>query len=257
MERSKKMLLFFSVLLTLCAFALPALAAGTDTVVPSETIQDKVAEFLTSGVVSTLLLIIGISGIVIELATVGSFGIFGAMGVLGFALYFMGAMWSGSMTTAALWLLLGGVVLLIIEILVTPGFGVPGTLGIFAIFAALVIASPRPAYAIWELLIALVVAGGLIWYTLKNKKTRRVWNKLILKKKTDAASGFNSADPTLSRYLGKRGRAVTLLRPAGTAEIEGERVDVVTQGEYISPGTEIEVFLVEGVRIVVREVHPQ
>ncbi|MCL5677467.1 MAG: nodulation protein NfeD, partial [Firmicutes bacterium] len=53
---------------------------------------------------------------------------------------------------------------------------------------------------------------------------------------------------------GKQGKAVTLLRPAGAAEIEGRRVDVVTEGDFIPAGATIVVRKVEGTRVVVERV---
>jgi membrane-bound ClpP family serine protease len=52
--------------------------------------------------------------------------------------------------------------------------------------------------------------------------------------------------------VGKRGQAVTMLRPAGRAELDGEPLDVVTEGDFIAPGTPIEVLAVRGNRVVVR-----
>lgn len=253
MQRSKHILLFLAMVMVLCSFAVPALAGG-DIVINPTPFQDRVAEFLTNEVISTVLLIIGIAGIVIEIFTVGSFGVFGAVGILSIALYFMGNMWSGSLSAASLWLLLAGVVLIVIEIFATPGFGVPGSLGALAMLASLVMASSNPAAAIWEVLIAVVLAALLIWLTLRNKKTRKVWGRFVLRKETDRDSGYSSADPAWSRFFGQQGRALTMLRPAGTADLNGERVDVVTRGEFIEPGQRIEVIQVEGVRIVVRQI---
>ena len=53
--------------------------------------------------------------------------------------------------------------------------------------------------------------------------------------------------------LNKEGVAKTQLRPSGTAIIDGERVDVVTEGNLIEPGTNLKVVAVEGMRVVVRE----
>jgi membrane-bound serine protease (ClpP class) len=53
--------------------------------------------------------------------------------------------------------------------------------------------------------------------------------------------------------LGKSGHATSVLRPAGIAEIDGERVDVVSDGGLIEPGTPVHVTRVDGNRIVVRE----
>jgi len=241
-------LLSLSVLLL---FAGAALAAG-DTVVDPDALRNTLGFWLTHSVISTILLILGIFGIVVEIATVGSFGVFGAVGALSFILYFLGALWSGGLSSLSLWLLVGGLVLLALEIFVTPGFGVTGGLGIVAVLAALVIASPNPASAAWSLFIALVVAGVLIALSLKNRKTRKFWGKLVLGQKSDRESGYSAPDPGLMRFLGKSGLASTVLRPAGSAVINGEKVDVVTNGEFIEAGTEVEVVLIEGLRVVVR-----
>jgi len=52
--------------------------------------------------------------------------------------------------------------------------------------------------------------------------------------------------------LNQTGTAFTQLRPAGTALINGRRIDVVTEGQLIERGTPIQVVAVEGMRVVVR-----
>jgi membrane-bound serine protease (ClpP class) len=52
--------------------------------------------------------------------------------------------------------------------------------------------------------------------------------------------------------VGQQGSALTALRPAGTAEIGGERLDVVTEGEFIPAGTAVVVTRSDGYRHVVR-----
>lgn len=253
MKRGKKEKRYLLILLTLAFVFCWANTALADTVLPDLDLAAGMGGWLTNEVVRTILLTIGIAGVLIEVLTVGSFGLFGALGVGAFILYFLGSFWSGSLTAAVVWLILGGVALLVIEIFVTPGFGVAGVLGICAIFAALVMAAANPFSAVLSLLIALVLSALIVWLTVKNRKTRKIWSKLILTKKLDSESGFDSADRTLARFSGRRGRAVTVLRPAGMAEIDGEKVDVVTQGEFIAAGATIEVLFVEGMRVVVRE----
>jgi membrane-bound serine protease (ClpP class) len=51
---------------------------------------------------------------------------------------------------------------------------------------------------------------------------------------------------------GHKGRAHSTLRPSGIAEIDGARVDVVTEGDLIEAGTPIVVARVDGNRVVVR-----
>ncbi|MDQ3350257.1 MAG: hypothetical protein M3545_20110 [Acidobacteriota bacterium] len=53
--------------------------------------------------------------------------------------------------------------------------------------------------------------------------------------------------------LGLTGTALSPLRPAGVADINGARVDVVSDGSFIEAGSAIEVTRVDGNRIVVRD----
>jgi membrane-bound ClpP family serine protease len=54
--------------------------------------------------------------------------------------------------------------------------------------------------------------------------------------------------------LHKEGVAVSPLRPSGTAEIDGNRLSVITDGQLILQGSRVRVILVEGNRIVVEAV---
>ena len=60
------------------------------------------------------------------------------------------------------------------------------------------------------------------------------------------ASGHQS-----SIACGMQGQAVTDLRPAGTALIGGQRVDVVSVGAFISNGCAVRVLQVEAMRVLV------
>ncbi|MFO7931024.1 MAG: NfeD family protein [Desulfosalsimonas sp.] len=74
-----------------------------------------------------------------------------------------------------------------------------------------------------------------------------------LKSDLSSKSGYASYDEKASLYVGKDGTATTDLRPAGTAVIDGKRLDVVTRGDYIEKDSQIKVSAVEGGRIVVRK----
>jgi membrane-bound serine protease (ClpP class) len=219
-----------------------------------ESFQEKAGGLLSNPWLSLILLTLGIAGIVIEIVTAGSFGVFGAVGLLSFALYFIGHFWAGNIGVGAILLFLVGLILIVLEIFVIPGFGVTGVLGIVSVLTSLVLASPNFNQAVLTLGGSLAAAILIIFITLKNKKTRKVWGKLILAHKLEKKEGYTSHDESLAAYVGKRGRALTTLRPAGLAEIEGRRLDVVTSGEFIEPGSGVEVILAEGTRMVVREI---
>ena len=77
---------------------------------------------------------------------------------------------------------------------------------------------------------------------------------ITLRTVLSSAAGVTSQNPMMEQYLGKTGRAISNLRPAGTAYIEGKRVDVVTQGEYIEKESAISVHAVTGNQIIVKSV---
>lgn len=74
-----------------------------------------------------------------------------------------------------------------------------------------------------------------------------------MKESLTAEEGFTPAESKIL-LQGLEGIALTPLRPSGTVEIAGERVDVVTSGEFISSGKQVKVVKVEGTRVVVSEV---
>lgn len=221
---------------------------------------ENVVRFLTHPVISSLLITIAILGIVIEIRTPG-FGVPGALGIASLALFFWGhwlvqlAGWEELLLAAA------GIILLALELLVIPGFGVAGVLGIVAILASLVLSLVGPGdtatfilvaagRVVFALLFALLASLVLLRFLPHLPFGRR----LILDRGLAAVQGYVSAPASDAQWLGKRGRASSPLRPAGIAEFDGRRVDVVSEGELIDAGQFIEVTRVDGNRIVVRRV---
>lgn len=103
---------------------------------------------------------------------------------------------------------------------------------------------------IFSLLFALLASLVLLRFLPRLPVARR----LVLQTGLGTGQDYGSAPESDRRWLGKRGRASSPLRPAGIAEIDGERVDVVSGGELIEAGESIEVTRVDGNRIVVRRV---
>jgi membrane-bound serine protease (ClpP class) len=215
---------------------------------------ENTVRFLTHPVLSSLLVTIGMLGILIELRTPG-FGIAGAVGVGSLAAFFWGHWLVQLAGWGELLLALGGVALLLVEFFVIPGFGLAGILGILALLAALVMSvvgsGATPEFfmlAAGRILFSLLAALLASFLLLRLMPRTAFGRKLIL----DTGLGADPEDEL--RWLGKRGRATSPLRPAGIADIEGARVDVVSEGELIEPGTPIEVIRVDGNRVVVRSV---
>jgi membrane-bound ClpP family serine protease len=66
-----------------------------------------------------------------------------------------------------------------------------------------------------------------------------------------------SPEGRLQKFLGKRGITKSVLRPSGIAEIDGERIDVVTEGMAIEPNRPVEVIGTRGIALVVREIEEE
>lgn len=148
-------------------------------------------------------------------------------------------------------LLLAGVVLLAIE-LVVPGFGVFGIAGMACttIGAFFVMGGGLPAMLILlgiYLVLALAIAF-LCFYLPKESK----YNPFVLWTRQQNSAGYTGGED-LSPLLGKQGKALTTLRPAGTIVLDGKRLDVSSLGDYIEKGTPVTIVKVEGSKIFVEK----
>ncbi|MDD9268674.1 NfeD family protein [Paenibacillus sp. GCM10023248] len=213
-------------------------------------LADNLSAFLTHPVTATVLLMVGIIGIALELLFFSS-GLLALAGVAGFALYFLGYYLAGFAGFGDLAVFGLGIVLLVLELFV-PSFGILSVLGAICLFGGVLMASSDPAEAAVMLGIALLAAIIVILFAIRTFKHRGVWNRFILREQLTTDKGFTSS-PDRSHLLRLTGRSITPLRPAGTALIQGERVDVVTNGNFIAGDKEIIVVEVEGARVVVRE----
>ncbi len=225
---------------------------------PTVNWAEQLVRFFTHPVLSSVLMTIGILGILVELRTPG-FGVPGAIGLASLGLFF----WGHWLVRLAGWeeilLVALGLVLLALEIFVIPGFGVTGVLGILALGGGLALslvgAGATGALVLWavgRVALSLLIAIGVSLLLLRLLPHLPYGRSLVLATDLDARAGYASAPDADRKWIGARGTAATPLRPAGIAWLQGERVDVVSQGEYIEADAPIEVVRVDGNRIVVR-----
>jgi membrane-bound serine protease (ClpP class) len=223
-----------------------------------QTWAETLVRILTHPVLSSILLAIGMLGLIIEVQTPGV-GLPGGVGLICLGLFF----WGHWLVALAGWeelLLMGtGVVLLVVEIFITPGFGVAGLLGIGALLGGLGL-SVVGAGATWEVMLRaggrvaasllLAVVGAAVM--LRALPRLPFGRRLVLEEELTAQAGYASPPESDRRWVGKHGTTLTPLRPAGIAEFDGERVDVVSEGVFLEAGQPIQVLRVDGNRIVVR-----
>ncbi|HZK27470.1 MAG TPA: NfeD family protein [Thermoclostridium sp.] len=149
-------------------------------------------------------------------------------------------------------ILVVGLVLLVIEMF-TPGLGVSGGLGLVLLVVGIILTASTPFEALVMVVILLVIIGVALAVVLQSAAKGRLSKTLVLNKTLDKQSGYTGNDD-LEHFVGKEGITLTALRPAGTADFDGVRLDVVSEGGYISRDTKIKVIEVAGRRIVVRVV---
>ncbi|WP_077625029.1 NfeD family protein [Sediminibacillus massiliensis] len=216
------------------------------------TFAEEVARFLTNPVVVPILLSVASIGLIVELYSPG-FGIPGSLGLVSLVLFFYGHIVAGLAGYEAIILLVLGIIMIIAEIFV-PG-GILGVLGIGAVAGSLFMSSAdtgHMAMSIGIALLASIIVSIILFKTMGLEKG--FFKNIILKDATTSEQGYVSSQNRLE-LIGLKGTAVTPLRPSGTALFNEERLDVVSEGGFISKDTPIKVVKTEGSRIVVREIN--
>jgi membrane-bound serine protease (ClpP class) len=234
--------------------------AGAEVRQMDENWAERVVRFLTHPVLSSLLMTLAILGIVVELRTPG-FGIPGIVGIVCLASFFWGHWLVHLVGWEEILLLMAGLVLLLLEVFVVPGFGVAGVAGITALLAGLTMslfgagaAAQSIVNAVSRVAISSALAIGGSFALFRLLPFLPGGRKLVLG--TALGDAQSAEQPERPSLLGAVGKSLSALRPAGIADIAGQRVDVVSEGEFIDAGRDIEVVREEGNRVVVKRLAP-
>jgi membrane-bound serine protease (ClpP class) len=224
---------------------------------------ERVVRFLTHPLVAPMLLSLGFLGIIIEVKTAG-FGIAGLIGASALTAFFGSHLLLGLAGWEEIILLGVGVVLLAVEMFVIPGFGIAGILGALAILAAFYLsmvghmatgADYAQAFGVLSLSLIVVIVAG--WALLRHLGRSRAAGRsgLMLADATTRETGYLSA-AIRAELVGTVGVALTDLRPSGAGRFGAERVDVVSDANWIPAGSQIRIVRSDGYRHVVEPVEP-
>ncbi|MCR9248494.1 MAG: hypothetical protein NXI31_25995 [bacterium] len=219
-------------------------------------------------ILSPFLLIGGFLLILVEVKAPG-FGLPGILGIafLGLSMFHSYLVGLAEITEILLFFL--GIAALAVEIFLLPGMLIFGAIGFLCLVLSLLLSKQSfifPSNEIEEAILlgnlinltvmfVLVVALGMLLWRLLPKVP--MFNRLFLPPpKGDSQdraepSGLGIATEQLAQLVGRVGRSVTVLRPTGTMDLDGQRYDVVTEGEFHEIGTELRVLYVQGNRVVV------
>lgn len=222
---------------------------------------ERVVRFFSNPIVAPFLLTLGFLGLIAEIKT-PTFGLAGLAGLLSLALFFGSHLLVGLAGLEDVILFAAGLVLVGVEVFVVPGFGLFGVLGGAGVIAGLYMAMlggipTMPDFTRAGMVLSTTVLLLLVsaWAVLRSlpRNARFARSGIFLLSRTDRSGGWESA-PQRSELVGREGTAITDLRPSGTALVGEERIDVVSEAEWIPAGSPIRVVSAEGYRHVVRTI---
>lgn len=215
------------------------------------------------------LLVAGFLLLLVEIKTPGV-GLPGLLGVVFLALALFYSYLVGLAEVTEILVFFLGLSAIAVEIFLLPGTVVFGAVGFLCLVLALVLSRQSfvlPSNAVEEgillanlanltlLFVSVIVLGGVMWRILPKVPW---FNRLFLVPPggptpavAGASSGLGLVDQGLMALVGRIGTAATVLRPTGAMEIDGQRIDVVTEGEFVEAGTSVRVLYVQGPRVVV------
>jgi membrane-bound serine protease (ClpP class) len=233
---------------------------------------ERLARFLSQPAIASLLMTLGMAGIMIELWSPGH-AVAGTLGVACLVLFFFGHYVVHLAGLGEIILFVAGVAAIVVEVLYFPGHGSVAALGVLLIIASLLLSlistehvplsvnwhgGGLTIYTSLKMVFGSIIATFCILLGVSRWLPRsRFGRALTLEQAITATAGAGAAqvahhDGGAGGFVGKRGVARTTLRPSGKVEIDGRRYDVVTEGAMVDEGTEVVVVEADGARIVVR-----
>lgn len=197
-----------------------------------------------------LLLAVMFFSVMVEIKT-GGMGVGVLLGLVSAAVFWGGQYTRGLVELYHIAVFLGGILMIIVEILL-PTVGLLAGIGVAAMLYSIVLALGGDIGALSALGISLLLSIVIFMLIVSRLPSSRLWNKVVLRDSSRAERGFVSTQEH-PELVGKIGEVLTELRPSGTARIDGQPVDVISEGSFIPKGTQIVVLSVNGSRVIVRE----
>jgi len=148
-------------------------------------------------------------------------------------------------------LFIAGLTLLVVEMF-QPGFGFFGILGIIILVCCIFVTAQSVPQAViltvFFIMLLLILLGIFLFFMSKGKLP----NKLVLRDSETKEDGYTGTRD-MQEFMGKTGVVTSICRPVGNVDFDGVKLEVVSQGEFIEKGKQVEVIEIEGNRVVVKE----
>ena len=220
------------------------------------TILERFIGFLVNPIVSGILILAILGGIYFELQTPG-IGFPLALAIFAALLYFAPLYLEGLAANWEILLFIVGLILIAVEIFILPGFGIAGISGIILTMAGLIlsmvgndnfnfdgVSGEALTRAIVTVLGAFVIVFFFALFATKLIFTSHggPFRNLALNTAENKEEGFIGVDAETSQMIGKTGVAITVLRPAGKVQVEGDIYDARAEAGFIDRGEEVKVI---------------
>ncbi len=206
---------------------------------------------LNTPLVSAALLTVGLLGLLLEMQTLH--GVAGLVGLGALGLFFAGHIAAGASGPLVIVLAVAGIAGILWELHVVPGHGAPGIIGGALLLLSILLAFGTPMiFVAMQTVATAIVLTVVLFYLATRVFPENAWIAKLTFAGAQGSDYVASSDYT--SLVGKSGVAASYLRPAGVALFDGQRADVLTQGEFIQEGTPVRVTRVEGARIFVEPI---
>ena len=227
--------------------------------------SENIISLFLNPFVSGILLLLIFGGLYFELQTPGvGFPIIASITAL--LLYLIPYYLNGVAENWEIVLLFLGIILIAVEVFVIPGFGVFGILGLFTSIGSLIlimlnndlfdftfVISGDIVSASLAVLSSIFLLGILILFGGIKLTDTDAFKKIALEETQDSRLGYVS-NKYSDEYIGKKGKAFTVLRPSGKVIIEEKLCDATSYDGFIEKNSKIKVVGNEGSALKVSKI---
>lgn len=155
-----------------------------------------------------------------------------------------------TLETVGLILIIIGLILVLVEMLL-PGFGAPGISGGISLIIGVILFAKTLEQGLTLAIIVVVVIAVMMTIVVLFFHKGRDKSPIKLQEKMEAPEEFLNASD-IQYLIGKKGVAVTDLRPAGKCDVDGITFDVRSEGNYITKDSKIQIIKIEGNILIVK-----
>ena len=227
--------------------------------------SENIISLFLNPFVSGILLLLIFGGLYFELQTPGvGFPIIASITAL--LLYLIPYYLNGVAENWEIVLLFLGIILIAVEVFVIPGFGVFGVLGLFTSIGSLIlimlnndlfdftfVVSGDIVSASLAVLSSIFLLGILILFGGIKLTDTDAFKKIALEETQDSKLGYVS-NKYSDEYIGKKGKAFTVLRPSGKVIIDEKLCDATSYDGFIEKNSKIKVVGNEGSALKVSKI---